>query len=717
MLATAQDDEATFQLGMNKIQSAMKDRKWSRALDMLNRLLEGHADRDYVRIRRAEIVEVHKRALFRSRVKEPQPDDVVSGEVLSCNLSSGQIKIRYRPGRMDDFEKAKSALIHRAEFVGPHSVEIRGKRYPTLTKGPTGTAASPTIFVCVKKETGFVVTYGFEQTDTSQVTASWAPARIRSIDTKQVVAEKETTLAKSGKKFRLKVKVSRNGLRVLYNNKTLLSTRKPADLFGYWGFSNLEEWDEILVEGRAQPSWIQGLLDAEVQKHLKAFEKGYDPKKELPAWLFTRPAGARSPSIARARKRKEKELPGPEPTPRQIRKINQVIAHLERDDYHRCLEALDRLDERDISPAARAFLRGLCLTMTGDYERAFSELKKSCALDPDFLTGHELLVDVAGMADKQDEALDAIRVLLEQDPRKTFLHVALIESLLRAGRFEKARTAHLRTRKLGLQTKELDQLGRTITQALKGPNWGRVYQHRSAHYLVKSDIDRETCVKASRILEEAYRLYNVYLKRVNKDNRRFTVYLFAGEAGFNTYCEDAMGDGHTHAAGLYSSVLKQLLIWNAPDRDYMMRVVRHEGFHQYLDRIMAHPPTWFDEGNAEYFETADYVNGKWRVGKVRQDHLAALGKNVRLVPLRRFLYLPARRFYQDSKRSYAQAWALVHFLRHGPKEHRKIFESLFAQLQGKTSSKSALDNVFGAVDLNRLETELGAYLRQLAIER
>jgi len=713
--AVAQEDEAAFQLGMRKVQSAMKSRKWSRALDLLNRLLADHAARDYVRIRREEVVEIHKRALFRSRVKEPRPDDVVSGDVLSCDLSSGRLKIRYRPGRMDDFQREKSGLFHSVAFAGPYSVEIRGKSYPAFSRGLTGRVESPTIYACLEKKRGYIVNYGFEQTDTGS-SASWVPARMVDLDTDRVIGEKEITLAKSGKPFRLKVKVAKTGLRALYNNKTLFSTRKPDDLFGYWGFSSIPEWQEIVVEGRVQPAWIQGLLDAEVQKHLKQFERDYDPKKELPSWLFTPPAGAKSRGEAGARPRKEKPLPGPAPTPEQIRKINRVMTHLTRDDYARALEALDRLGEGDISPAARAFLRGTCLTLTGDHEQALSELKKSCSLDPEFLEGHALLVHVAELADRQDEATDALRVLLEHHPRRASLHVALIESLVRAGRFQQAQTAHFQTRKLGLRTKSLDQLGRTITQALNGPNWGRVHQHRSAHYLVKSDIDRETCVQASRILEEAFRLYNIYLKRVKKDNRRFTVYLFAGEAGFHAYCENAMGEGHTHAAGLYSAMLQQLIIWNTPDRDFMMRVVRHEGFHQYLHRIMAHPPSWFDEGLAEYFETADYVNGKWHVGKVREDHLAALGKNLRLVPLRRFLYMPARPFYKDAEQNYAQAWALIHFLRHGPEKYRTLFEALFARLQEKTTSKPALDRVFGEVDLNALEVHLRSHLRHLRIQ-
>ena len=54
--------------------------------------------------------------------------------------------------------------------------------------------------------------------------------------------------------------------------------------------------------------------------------------------------------------------------------------------------------------------------------------------------------------------------------------------------------------------------------------------------------------------------------------------------------------------GLYSPALKQLLIWNQPNRKKMLETVRHEGFHQYLDGVMSDPPPWLNEGLAMYYE-------------------------------------------------------------------------------------------------------------------
>ena len=37
--------------------------------------------------------------------------------------------------------------------------------------------------------------------------------------------------------------------------------------------------------------------------------------------------------------------------------------------------------------------------------------------------------------------------------------------------------------------------------------------------------------------------------------------------------------------------------------------MRHEGYHQYLDRVMPDPPVWFNEGLAVYHENGIKEDG------------------------------------------------------------------------------------------------------------
>ena len=267
----------------------------------------------------------------------------------------------------------------------------------------------------------------------------------------------------------------------------------------------------------------------------------------------------------------------------------------------------------------------------------------------------------------------------------------------------------------GITIENLEDLNRQLAKALNGPNWARVYEYESKHYHVFSDIDRETCFQASKLLEDSYTAYTVYLKWIKGlEKKKFRVYLFSGQAGFQAYCEDLQSSAQFWAAGCYIPMLQQLLIWNLPDRAAMMRTVRHEGFHQYLDRVMDDPPIWLNEGLAEYYEIARREGGGWNFGKIHKSHMRELRKpDIRLAPLDEFLYQGAAAFYADPDLHYSQSWAFIHFLRHGPRKYKQCFKKLFEGLQGDLSAREVLDAVFGGIDLGRLEEEFEAYVEAL----
>jgi len=204
-----------------------------------------------------------------------------------------------------------------------------------------------------------------------------------------------------------------------------------------------------------------------------------------------------------------------------------------------------------------------------------------------------------------------------------------------------------------------------------GPAWPRRHDYESAHYLVLSDMDPKVCFDASQILEQAYAVFSARLERAPATSERFKVFLFSGRAGYQDHVLDLLGQMVPHSAGLYVGSLRQLFIWNLPEREEMLQTVRHEGFHQYLHRIMDDPPLWFNEGLAEYFEEAKVVQGKWTTGAPRPDHLKRLGLPQ---PLREFLFLDDRAFMGNATANYAQAWAFIHFLLHTSRENRQLFD-------------------------------------------
>jgi Flp pilus assembly protein TadD len=702
--AAAQATEAEFLKGLRSVQSAMRDRKWSDALETLGRLLETHADRPYVRARRAEIVELHRRSLFHSKTEAPAPDDVVSGDVLSCNLSTGQVKIRYTPANLDDFKAFTLFRLHPARFAGTYTVEIRGDRYPKL-----GSSGSPCIWICLEGKGGYGVSFGFPDEGNGR----WLPARIVSAEKQEAVAEKEITLARPGKAYRLRVKVTDTLISAYYDGKPLLQTRKARGLFGQFGFSGLTDFRDVVVQGKAEPSWIQGRIDAALAREQKAFASKYRAEDHLPKWLFEagKDAAARDASA-------ERDYPGTEPSIGEQAYLDRAATLFEKREFKKLAGFLERCQEGEIAAVRRDYLLACCHAELEAWDDVLARAGEVCKADPDFTPAHMLCATANIHLGRPAEALKWIDRLIALRPDSEEVHELRIVVLLTDGRPGEAHEAVVEARRRLPGSGLIEKLHVLVVKADKGPDWSRTYEYKSPHYHVRSDIDRAVCAEAAKVLENAYRAYNARIQRVKPDNRRFRVYLFSGEAGFLGHCQDALGSAPVNAAGVYSPLLKQLLIWNLPDRETMMRTVRHEGFHQYLDRILSDAPVWLNEGLAEYYETAEHVLGRWKTGLVRREYLEALAKaGQRRHTVKELVGLTPEAFYRQARFTYPGAWALAHFMIHGPKRYRDLLDDIIAELAKPGAKRAAVDRVLGKVDLDVMETELQAYLKGLSEPR
>ena len=172
---------------------------------------------------------------------------------------------------------------------------------------------------------------------------------------------------------------------------------------------------------------------------------------------------------------------------------------------------------------------------------------------------------------------------------------------------------------------------------------------------------------------------------------------------------------------MYSSYLKQLLVLDSEPRETFMKTVRHEGFHQFFDSVLDAPPIWLNEGLAEYFASARTKQGSWRDGRlneVRLSHLRTVpNKGValqaRMTKLSSFLQISQQEFMRKGQDNYAQAWALVHFLRHSSARNKAIYQELLAGLLAGDSNMVAIEKAFEGVDLQEMDRELQAYVNKL----
>ncbi|MCZ6573700.1 MAG: DUF1570 domain-containing protein, partial [Planctomycetota bacterium] len=574
-----------FERELRAVEARIQVMDWERAKRELKALLNEHRERDYVRARRDHIAELMKKCVFRMSYPEPTADGLISGKLHSYTRSTGQIRVRYTPDTMGDFRFDRKLWVHPARFRGPHQIVVDG--------------GLERLVVCADRKAQYIIVLGNE--------AAIAVAR----------GKKPEVLARAKRPAgpgRIVVTVGRREISLSMKGKAFLRAAKDPDA---WGFVALpsNRFKSIVLDGLAEPAWLQGLVDGADQKQLAAFEKTYRPADHLPKWLYAGPAARTPPWTSPA-------WGWPKLSPKATRVVSKIAAHYKRGEFEAGAEAV-KAAGGCLPPAARALLLGSSYEARGRLEEAHAAFARARRLAPDFLICAAWDARVLERLDRYDEALQACETVLRGIPTIPKANVRRISLLLRLDRLDDARSAAAQARRHGVTSPGLQRLQRMTELAERGPTWPRSYEHKSLRYHVASDIDQATCRRAASLLEDAYDLYASTLERPSAGSHRYQVFLFSGQAGYQRFVRELVGHPKPHTGGLYHVLLRQLLIWNRPRRDDMLSTVRHEGFHQYLHRLMPSPPRWFDEGLAEYFQSTDIASER-DLGKPRDDHLRLL---------------------------------------------------------------------------------------------
>lgn len=710
--AAAPPTEAAFLAELDRAKANLSAGKPADARKVLLDALERHRATDHVFAKLLTVEDLAGRIAFRATVPPPEPQTVVKGKLKKFLSFSGLVEIVYEAGKPTDLEaRPDGSLLFPVRFRGPYTVTIKGdayaddpKKVPLLQLGMDAQGRA-------KLDDAWLVSFGVPPfTDGAQ--KAWLPPRILRIagDAKTVVAEKtDAHPAQARRPFRLEATMSATRVAASVNGTVIGGAEKPDGVFGFV-LILVPGWREITISGQIEPSWIQGRLDEIVAAKRKAFDATFDVRSVLPAWLYAPRATTAAPAS------RHEGLGGsilalpPElmlPYAEALEKVD--------DDPKAALEAAEALRAKGATAEAVGLLTARALEALGEPTKALAEVDKVLAAAPD---AFDALLERAGLLVRLGRDTDltlTLQALLRRPEAGAATYVAAGRFLLLAGRLDEARRLSEDAARRGERSEALEQLGRIVVRAQAGPAWPRAFEYKSSNYHVVSDIDLDTCRKAALVLEDALADFRGHVRSLKPEPRRlYRVYLFSGRASFQDYVEDALafaGKAPEQVAGLYSPVLKQLLIWNLPDRDEMMKTVRHEGFHQYLDRLLPDPPVWFNEGLAVYFEDMKRVNGELKTDAVRRDFVQLLAGKP-LVPMADFARIRPGDFYRTSPHSYAQGWLVAHLLRHGTPRHKELYRTLLSRLETAAGTE-AVRSTFDEATLKALDADLKAHLDAL----
>lgn len=713
-------DAAAFDSGLALVRKQMERRQWEKAYKDLRALLDKNPSAAWALAEADSIREDMRRIAFWRTHDEPDPASLVAGQLKK--YKDGKLEVVFGGRDMREWEVNDGYYVFPGVFDGPYSLTLTLRSHPSR---------EPVYFVAGADQDPSV-RVGCGLKNPLGEADQYYPARMTLLpdDGKEETMDENTNVAvMSSKAATLKLDVTPTKIAYSHDGKKVLEAKRPKTDYGRVAFFNLPPEElvtaEITLAGEVQPSWMQNKMDAAVQGARSAFEKTYVEADHLPAWLISAaasptggPAGADGRPLAPASQ--APPYPGTaleEDERAAYRAAVKELSDFEDEEFELQEEVLDRIEEEGvIAPIRLAFLRMRVADRAGRSEEALTLAAR--VLDEDAKHLATLLTRARALRrlERHAEAEAAFDAAIAAHPAEAEAAEDFVWYLLDRARIGKANEVVQALTAANPEARErMSWLRKILAAADKGPAFERTFEYVSDHYVVRSDLSREICFEAAQMLERAYGSYSIHLKRVSGlENTRFRVYVFSGEASYHRYTDEAFGRSRENTAGVYSGLVKQLLIWNLPDRDDRHRTTIHEGFHQYLDAVTDEAPVWFNEGLAEYYERAETVDGRFQTGQVALDHVRLL-RETAPAPLAEFLRIRPGEFYvkETVSRNYAQGWALIHFLRHSTRSNQAIFDTLFQSLTTGASAAAAVHEAFASTDLDALDAAFRAHLDAL----
>lgn len=206
------------------------------------------------------------------------------------------------------------------------------------------------------------------------------------------------------------------------------------------------------------------------------------------------------------------------------------------------------------------------------------------------------------------------------------------------------------------------------------------------------------------------------------------VYAFRTKDQYRDYLK-------AHAPGLGSTLYAQYdpmtrtayICEEGSSENFLIQSLVHENTHALTGRLMGYgwgTSSWLMEGWADYMAlSVDFRKKTLEPGKISQtkksrhpDMVKRLLKEGQAVPLADLVEMNRMQFARLGLRTYPQAWALFHFLRHhGDGEYRDRLDEYIRKVAEGKGGKAMFEETIGP--LETIEKEWRDYVRTLSSSR
>ncbi len=272
---------------------------------------------------------------------------------------------------------------------------------------------------------------------------------------------------------------------------------------------------------------------------------------------------------------------------------------------------------------------------------------------------------------------------------------------------------------------EIRMLWKGVRNVQRGPLWTKSHRAETTHVAVRTDVNAARAAFYAQQLEACLSFYASTFG-IPVPGKKVDALVFETQEGYQTYAELTIEDRVESTLGYYHPLYDQLLLFE--DRSEgaggeTLRVLYHEGFHQFIQPLIPHIPFWLNEGLAEYFGASEVKDGKVvRTGLIQGGRLVGLqgwlSQGGRPFPFDDIMQQTPGEFYSGNvPLKYAQAWAMIRFfMQEGAAAYRPVLQQYVDSLRAGDSAEVAYGKSFEKIDLRRAEREWLAAVGKMKAE-
>jgi hypothetical protein len=279
-------------------------------------------------------------------------------------------------------------------------------------------------------------------------------------------------------------------------------------------------------------------------------------------------------------------------------------------------------------------------------------------------------------------------------------------------------------------------------ETIKEDDTNQSYIYRSTHFEFTSNVQLRprlvsACAKVFEATHEFLRLLPLNHRTTAGGKKPFPVILFetyeqyvraGGPSGSAGVCMER-GDGVKVLVPLKSLGVRRVgkdFTVDPGDKDY--HVLSHEITHMIMERSVKQA-SWYIEGSAEYVAHTPYTGGRYKVAVNKQSIVlavtaygkdgnggAALGKELKMQSLERFMTLSYYDFLSNSRFNYGMGCLLTYYWYHqdGNGDGARIKEYLKA-LQAGVSEKKACEKLLDGRSWAEMEKEFAKGMKRVGV--